>query len=827
VTRRPHTIGLLLDWLENNYQNRVLAVVDDAVRRRGAHLLCFTGGVLASPYRFGERRNFIYDLAGRENVDGLIVTTSLANATGTKRLGHYCERYRPLPMSAMGAAIPGVPAVLIDNASGMREVITHLITCHGLRRIAFIRGPGVNDEAEERYHVYRAVLSEHGLPFKPELVTLGNFHMPSGIDAVRTLLDERRVPFDAIVAANDFMALGAMEALHARGIRIPNDVALVGFDDIQDGRFSPIPLTTVRQPLEEQGEEAARLVLDQLDGKPVPETRVLRTELVIRSSCGCMGHMAPNLVVHECEDLDQLVRGHGEQILDDMHSVVHRSAVDVDKNYLARLLAAFEAALRGGSEKEFSAAVQETLLEVSAGGMDAWQGALSVLRSHLLPTLGRSPEQLAACESLLHTARALTGSVAERAQAQKRLELENWSRTLRAVGEALFTSLDVDAVANVVARQLPTLRIRSCFMVLYEGIPSADQQCRLVLCYDADAGGARPSGDVFSPPQLVPSGLLPTHRRYTYVVEPLLFEREQLGYVLFEMGPRVGFAYETLRDQIGSALKGALLVQQVVAETEKRQAAEREHLAKEMQIASSIQTSILPHDVHVEGLDIAAAMLPAAEVGGDYYDVLSCNDGCWLGIGDVAGHGLQTGLIVMMIQSAVAGVARYHPDASPSEVLRVLNTVLFENVRERLRREEHATFTLLRYRRSGEVVFSGAHEDIIVYRAGTRRCELIVTPGAQLAAVANIDAHAIDRRFQLADGDVLLLYTDGVVAGRDTEQQPFGVERLCGVLEQIGTEPVDVIRDVLVGAVRDWVAVQDDDITVLVARHRTDGSEAD
>jgi sigma-B regulation protein RsbU (phosphoserine phosphatase) len=177
------------------------------------------------------------------------------------------------------------------------------------------------------------------------------------------------------------------------------------------------------------------------------------------------------------------------------------------------------------------------------------------------------------------------------------------------------------------------------------------------------------------------------------------------------------------------------------------------------------------------------------------------------------------------MQSTVAAVTRYHPDASPSEVLRVLNAVLFENVRERLRRAEHATSTLIRYRRSGEVVFSGAHEDIIVYRAGTRRCELIVTPGAQLGAAANIDAHAIDRTFRVEDGDVLLLHTDGAVAGRDSEQQPFGVERLCAVLEQIATEPVEVIRDVLVGAVRDWVAVQDDDITILVARHRADGTD--
>ena len=106
-------------------------------------------------------------------------------------------------------------------------------------------------------------------------------------------------------------------------------------------------------------------------------------------------------------------------------------------------------------------------------------------------------------------------------------------------------------------------------------------------------------------------------RRATHVLQPLFFEREQLGYVLLEMGPRLGIVYETLRDQIGSALKGALLVQQVVDETARREMAERERLEKEMQIAATIQTSILPRNLKVNGLEIAATMLPAAEVGGE------------------------------------------------------------------------------------------------------------------------------------------------------------------------------------------------------------------
>src|SRR5262249_49156262 len=129
------------------------------------------------------------------------------------------------------------------------------------------------------------------------------------------------------------------------------------------------------------------------------------------------------------------------------------------------------------------------------------------------------------------------------------------------------------------------------------------------------------------------------------------------------------------------------------AEAAKVAIAEKKRLESELQIASHIQTAILPRDPQIEGLQMAARMLPAAEVGGDYYDVFPFEGGCWIGIGDVAGHGLPAGLVMLMIQSVVYALVQNDPAASPSNIVRELNSVLFENVRKRLKQTEHATFS--------------------------------------------------------------------------------------------------------------------------------------
>jgi sigma-B regulation protein RsbU (phosphoserine phosphatase) len=246
----------------------------------------------------------------------------------------------------------------------------------------------------------------------------------------------------------------------------------------------------------------------------------------------------------------------------------------------------------------------------------------------------------------------------------------------------------------------------------------------------------------------------------------------------------------------------------------------KERLEHELEISSRIQTCILPRGIDVDGLDLSARMIPAAEIGGDYYDVLPVRGGTWIGIGDVAGHGLSSGLIMLMLQSAVSALVREHPLAAPSEALRAVNRVLYENIRHRLGNDEHVTLTLLRYRRDGLITFAGAHEEIVVWRAATGRCELVPTPGPWVGAMDDIGEVTVDTRLQLEDGDVVVLYTDGITEARDESGEVLGIEPIARVVEAHHGEPVERIRDQICRAVANWAPAQEDDMTVMVLRYR-------
>jgi len=230
---------------------------------------------------------------------------------------------------------------------------------------------------------------------------------------------------------------------------------------------------------------------------------------------------------------------------------------------------------------------------------------------------------------------------------------------------------------------------------------------------------------------------------------------------------------------------------------------------------------ILPNEVRVPGLEIAARMQPATEVGGDYFDILPHAGGSWLGIGDVAGHGLHTGIVMLMIQSIVAATTKVSPNATPADVWGTLNDVLYDNVRGRLGRDEHATVTLLRYRDNGQVEFAGAHEELVIYRAARGECEVIETPGLWAGIAKGVPREAVPNgSFRLAQGDVLLLYTDGITEAQSHTGDLFGVERVCLSLREAAAMPVADILEHVLSAVDTWMSRRRDDSTLVVLRYR-------
>ncbi len=420
------------------------------------------------------------------------------------------------------------------------------------------------------------------------MVVAGDFQRESGARAVGVLLDERGAKIDVVVAASDAMALGAIDALRARGLAVPGDVAVAGFDDVEEARFSAPALTTVRQPLHEQGRRAVELLCAKIRGEAVPEQVTLHTEIVTRQSCGCSWRWARRDVAYEPTppSVTYEIVGAGEapappaqplvtlrraQAIAEMPRAAR--APDLDPGWAAIVFDAFTADLEGGVGGESVAIFVELLRKVlhTGGDAGAWQDVISALRGQVLPALAMDPPLAARAELLFHDLRLLCASVAESAQARHRLEVERWARSLAGTSQALITTFDVLSLVRAAAAELPRLRIRSCFLSLYEAGPAPLETSRLVLGYDeARASWVGPADPVFASRQLAPSGAWPD-RRVTFVLEPLFFKEHQLGFVLFEMGPREGTVYEALREQISAALKGALLVQEVVDKDRERE----------------------------------------------------------------------------------------------------------------------------------------------------------------------------------------------------------------------------------------------------------------
>ena len=826
----PRRIGLFANTLGYTYQNDILLGAHQELSARGADLYCFSGGPLLPASQLAHERSSIYDLIGPQDLDGLILTTStLAHEVGQAEVMAFCRRFHPIPICSIGYEVEGVCSLLVDNTSGVHRLTAHLIEAHGRRRIAFVSGPSRNRESGQRRAGYEAALVVAGIALDPDLVIPGDYTREAGLAAVRRLFDEG-AGCDAVVAANDWMALGVLEALDQRGIRTPSDVAVIGFDDIDEARFTTPPLTTIRQPIRDLGGEAARMVLALADSQPVPPIVTLPTSVRVRQSCGCFQEsptLRAPLDPAGAAGVESLARNRGA-----LAEIARDAAPEGDPGVVGdwpgRLVDALCRDLTEGAEQGFLDALGELLHHAaSLGNIHAWHSMLAALRASCVTQLAGAPLDWLRAENIFERAHVLVSDVAERAQGRRRTEQEGLLRVLQESSAALRTAFDMPSITRALTEHLPRVGVPSCFVALPQSTRlSSEIESRLAMAYDAERGALVTEGPDGAAPfrsgELIPRALAP-QRRASMIVEPLFFGGDLLGYCVLEMGPREAAVYETLREQISAALKGARLFQTVVDEVTRREQAERARLEGEMQIATRIQTSILPKPNHessrVEKLEIATIMLPATEVGGDYFDILPFEGGCWLGIGDVAGHGLPTGLVMLMIQSIVAATTRCRTDAPPAFVWQMVNSVLYDNVRQRLEQDEHATLTLIRYQSDGRLMFAGAHEPLVIFREQTGLSEIVPTPGMWAGATRRPRRTIEEGTATLAPGDVLVLYTDGITEALDPSGQQFELGRLAAEVERVGHRPVDEVRDHVIAAVRAWSAAQNDDQTLVVLRY--------
>lgn len=575
------TIAVLVDWLKDGYQCHVFDGMAHAARNLDVNLVCLPGGVLRSPVRFGSQRNLIYNFAASRSVHGiLLMSGTLGNHVGPAELGRFCERFAPRPILSLAVPLPGIPTVVVDDAEGMRGAMRHLTQVHACKRIAFIRGPVVNEEAERRFSAYRQVLDESGIAFDERLVTPGDFQAPSGTDAVRVMLDERRVSFDAIVAANDHMVLGALRELTRRGIKVPQQVALVGFDDIDEARFATPPLTTVRQPLYRQGVCAVEIMV----GARRPSDRAtfkMKTDLIVRESCGCAdkslseiaSETAPAVAAGPLPERNwhDALGGRRTELLQALRRHLGENDTALPEGWEDELLETWTSDVVAERSARFVPLLHQYIGPTLAAGLETrfWQSVVTTMREALLPILLGDERHRQVAERLWHDAQEQIAAGAERAQAHERQAIDRVARLLAETSEALSSAVDLQSLVKLLAELLPHFGIPRAELCLYDGDEVPPTRARTILAFDGQGQTAN-DGDTFALWELLPETSGGQDRRRSTVIEPLFLATHQFGFLQLEVGPRGGIIYESLREQVSAAVNAVRLLEQVVRETESR-----------------------------------------------------------------------------------------------------------------------------------------------------------------------------------------------------------------------------------------------------------------
>lgn len=543
--RSGPVIAILLDQIESDYHIEIIESAIRVAERRGASTLIIPGGALDQKGKPDPGRGFVFGYLGAAKLDGLMLLGgALSNYCGVEGFEHFYRSLPRLPAVVVGLDTPAAMCVAVNNHHGVSQVVDHLVQKHKRRKIAYVDGPAGSAESSIRRQAYLDSIKRHRLPVDQRYLAPGGLARENGIDAVVTLLDGRHLgdELDAIVCVNDDTALGVVEELRRRSIAVPEQVAVVGFDDAPHAHTAVPPLTTVSQRVYEQAELAMNRLLDGITAGTQLYRDELLPDFIARQSCGCEARMSNDS--SSWRGSSGSATGLAEEKPTIVDSILHvaRGRLSAEGNWAETLVDAVADEYKG---KKGSLVAHLTQLSRASGesSIDVCHEVLTRLRLRVLKSLGPSDAMLGALEDAFQEGRL---ALANRSLFSERARHTAQAHHLRAVARACLDraqGADLDELAVALDEQLPMFGFDK-FVI--------SQGDKLELRVVSRSSSRTETGDVVLASSLGRDAELIAERHV--VVLPLSGQDHQVGLAVLSYGSVDPFVLEQLRDLLGTAL---------------------------------------------------------------------------------------------------------------------------------------------------------------------------------------------------------------------------------------------------------------------------------
>ncbi len=549
------TIGFLIDTVDTPYHLNILSAINDALQEKDANLICFQGGFISDDRNYYTTMNKLFDFANSNYLDGIIVlgTTVFRTARKQKILQFY-NKFKDLPIVNIGEKIEGIPNIQTDNKAGMKKLIDHLIHHHHFKKIAFIKGREGVIDTQERLEAYIETLKANQMEIDKKMIVPGDFLTSSGIEAVKMFLDERKMRPDAIIASNDHMAMGAIEELARRGIQVPFDMAVTGFDNIELSQYSLPPITTVSQPYRELGRTAADILFDLIEKKAAPESVLLPTELIIRDSCSYLCSAKRVNPVPAGRNPDEKHLDHMMEYLRTANPLLkdQNSIRPVLENIINAFLSSIENNNRDDFFRFLNKMISDKVFENNE--MFGLHSLIDSLRNTVLPSLTDAGKKALGEDICNHSLIIFTRQIAKN-QILVYDELSTFQQTLNSIHQGLYMALKTREQIKILEKRLPELGIKSAFLSLFTN--RKETRLKTAMVYDeSGAINTAKSKEITAGENLIPEGLPLSGRRVTYIIELLVNQ----GIIAVEMVPiEKSVVYRSLREHLWIAFGSSKL----------------------------------------------------------------------------------------------------------------------------------------------------------------------------------------------------------------------------------------------------------------------------